>query len=670
MHSTRTRLRPRFNGWIALTIPSPGGRGAASRSSWLRSALLGCLGVTTALGALLAGTSGLQNAIANGDTRTLSLYHAHTRESLTVTFRRNGRYDRAELQKLNWFLRDWRNDEAVSMDPKLFDIVWAAQREAGSRGTVRVLSAYRSPKTNAMLRRRSSAVAKNSQHMQGKALDFSLPDADMGKVRAIGMRLQRGGVGYYPNVPFVHLDSGSVRSWPRMPRNQLERLFPDGRTVHLPADGKPLPGYEAARQTILARGDLVPGVSAAVVAEAARQPERRRSLWATLFGGADEAEDADVVDTSARRQVAARSNTQQRQQQQQVAVADDDDSDPRRFFLRENRNTAANTRPAAQAPAAPAPAPAPAAPPPAPAPAAAAASIPASAPAPAPAPAAAPQATTTAAPGRPVQILPDVPPPPAPQTPDKLFDGPMPVARPAAPAPAPVPTLTPVVPTAEPPAPEPANALPALIAALPPARPGAPAPEPEVPTVMAAVGLPAIPAPPSRPPELAPVAGGDRDALAAIAAASGAWGGGQADATIQTAALAYAPAPGAVTPPLPPARPHQAVAAAAPVAAAPASAMRLSPSLPPEAVNDERRALTQLFASVATEAKPSPSARVRTAKVVAAAPPARSPAPVPAAPPAVVVQMEFTRSNSVTDLSTDSFSGPAVKPLPVARFGQ
>ena len=84
------------------------------------------------------------------------------------------------------------------MDPRLFDTVWEVYREVGSNEPVRVNSAYRSPETNSMLRRRSSAVAKNSQHMQGKAMDFYLPDVSADRLRAIGMRLQHGGVGYYP----------------------------------------------------------------------------------------------------------------------------------------------------------------------------------------------------------------------------------------------------------------------------------------------------------------------------------------------------------------------------------------------------------------------------------------------------------------------------------------
>src|SRR5215212_4763007 len=207
---------------------------------------------------------GTQDAVANGDTRTLSLYNNNTKESLTVTFRRNGQYDSGALQQLNWFLRDWRRDEPTRMDPRLFDTVWEVYRESGSNEPVRVNSGYRSPNTNSMLRRRSSAVAKNSQHMQGKAMDFYLPDVSTVRLRAIGMRLQNGGVGYYPNAytPFVHLDVGSVRAWPRMTRDQLVRLFPDGKTVHIPADGTPLPGYEEAKAEVLARGGTVTGYTA------------------------------------------------------------------------------------------------------------------------------------------------------------------------------------------------------------------------------------------------------------------------------------------------------------------------------------------------------------------------------------------------------------------------
>lgn len=244
--------------------------------------------VAAALGALVVGTRGTQDAVANGDTRTLSIVHEHTKESLTVTFRRDGRYDRAALEQLNWLLRDWRIDEPTKMDPRLFDVVWEAHRSAGSRDAVHVVSAYRSPQTNAALRRRSRAVAEHSQHMLGKAMDFFLTDVSVDDIRAVGMRMQRGGVGWYPHShnPFVHLDVGSVRSWPRMPYDQLARLFPDGRTVHLPREGRMMPGYEEAKAEIIARGGTVMGYSQAMAAlDEEESPNVIRQLWTALFGG-------------------------------------------------------------------------------------------------------------------------------------------------------------------------------------------------------------------------------------------------------------------------------------------------------------------------------------------------------------------------------------------------
>jgi uncharacterized protein YcbK (DUF882 family) len=180
--------------------------------------------------------------------RTLKLFFGHTGERGAFTFKRNGRYDRKELEKINSFLRDWRKTESTRMDPQLLDLVWEIYREAGSHDYIHVVSAYRSPATNDLLRRRSRGVAKNSQHTRGKAMDFALTDVPLGKLRAIAMKKQSGGVGYYPSsgYPFVHVDTGSVRAWPRMSRQQLLALFPKGETLHLPADGKPLPGYERA----------------------------------------------------------------------------------------------------------------------------------------------------------------------------------------------------------------------------------------------------------------------------------------------------------------------------------------------------------------------------------------------------------------------------------------
>lgn len=237
--------------------------------------------------ALLLGVivpSQTQTAIANGDTRTLQLYHSHTGESISATFRVNGVYDSAVLDKLNWFLRDWRNNDATRMDPRLFDIVWEVYRTAGATEPIVIFSAYRSPETNAMLRRRSSGVAEYSQHMVGKAMDTTMPSMSMQRIREIGMRLQRGGVGYYPGSNFVHLDVGNVRSWPRMSYDQLVRLFPDGKSVHLASNGQALPRYEEARAELATRGSVS-------VAMAAPNPT---GFFSWLFGGGrDAVEDAE-----------------------------------------------------------------------------------------------------------------------------------------------------------------------------------------------------------------------------------------------------------------------------------------------------------------------------------------------------------------------------------------
>jgi uncharacterized protein YcbK (DUF882 family) len=190
--------------------------------------------------------------LAAAQDRTLSLYNTHTHERLTVTYKRNGRFVQAGLNQLDRFLRDWRRDEVTRIDPDLFDVVWTVYREVGASEPIHVVSAYRSPATNNMLRRRSSGVARNSQHTQGRAMDFFIPGVSASEIRAAGLRLQQGGVGFYPRsaTPFVHLDTGSVRMWPRMTRSQLSRVFPDGRTIHIPADGQPMPGFEQAQRDL------------------------------------------------------------------------------------------------------------------------------------------------------------------------------------------------------------------------------------------------------------------------------------------------------------------------------------------------------------------------------------------------------------------------------------
>ena len=217
----------------------------------------------------------MHDATAPNETRTLSFHHTHSGEDLTVTFKRNGRYDEAALKKLNHFLRDWRSQDQTTMDRRLFDILWEVYRDVDAKQPIHIISAYRSPATNAMLRRRSSGVARHSQHMLGHAMDFFIPGVPLEQIRVAGLRLQRGGVGFYPTSgsPFVHLDTGSIRHWPRMTHDQLARVFPNGRTVHVPSDGSPLPGYQLARADIEKRGN---GDDAATAA-ASRACSRRCS---------------------------------------------------------------------------------------------------------------------------------------------------------------------------------------------------------------------------------------------------------------------------------------------------------------------------------------------------------------------------------------------------------
>jgi uncharacterized protein YcbK (DUF882 family) len=179
---------------------------------------------------------------AGQNDRTLCLRHTHTVQEGCFTFKKNGVYDQAALRQMNVFLADWRTKDVTKMDPALFDLIWTIYQEVRGRNPVNIVSSYRTPKTNAMLRARSSAVAENSQHMLGKAMDIFIPGVDLYTLRAAAMRHQFGGVGYYPTSgsPFVHVDTGSVRAWPRMTTAQLKKVFPDGKTLHLPLDGRPI----------------------------------------------------------------------------------------------------------------------------------------------------------------------------------------------------------------------------------------------------------------------------------------------------------------------------------------------------------------------------------------------------------------------------------------------
>lgn len=580
------------------------GRLAPCSNSLLRRSLT--CGIAAA--ALLLGARGTQDAVANGDTRTISIKHMHTKEETTVTFKRDGRYDSAALEKLNWALRDWRTDEPIRMDPRLFDLAWEVQRKVGSEQPFHVVSAYRSPGTNSMLRRRSRAVAKHSQHMLGKAMDFYLPDTSTARIREVAMRLQRGGVGFYPgaHTPFVHLDAGSVRSWPRMTRDQLVRLFPDEKTVHLPADGKPLSGYELARAEILAGGGAVAGYAAADLDEGAVMSSGRKSLWAALFGGDEE--EADARPTRGRRGAPKPQPTVMAYANPSPGYSDSNAPDGGRFAVASapEPTTRALTQERSERLA-------PRATPPQEAQA----------------------AQTTATPAA------------APDTRPQLIDAPIPLARPRG--------LTLPQQPVEAGAPVQVAALPATGGALAFAASAAPGPEqklvlaslpPRRPDQMAAlidavsVGTPThAPMPPVRPTALA------SQAIAALR--------GSADADAQSPTLSEGRLV-AVSHPPPPSRPHGgAIAVATGPGAVPAVANR-------EAAHDiDRTGLESLFAAVARPTRPQ--GRSITVATARARPTAAAAAPIQGPSPAAALGFSHAEPN---DAKAGSFSGPAVRALP------
>jgi uncharacterized protein YcbK (DUF882 family) len=166
-----------------------------------------------AFSVLFALTTGSTAAVEKQEDRTLTFYHTHTDKWLTVTFAKNGDFVGSALQEANEFLGDFRTGDIRDMDPELLHILYDLRQAVGSDGAFEVISAYRSPATNKMLRERGAGVARNSQHLQGKAIDVRLRGVETAVLRDAAIGLQRGGVGYYKRADFVHVDTGRVRRW-------------------------------------------------------------------------------------------------------------------------------------------------------------------------------------------------------------------------------------------------------------------------------------------------------------------------------------------------------------------------------------------------------------------------------------------------------------------------
>ena len=145
--------------------------------------------------------------------RSLDVYNVHTGESLSTVYWIKGKYLPMSLRDINYVLRDHHSDQVKPIDPQLFDLLYTIDKIVGLRDAFHVLSAYRSPVTNAMLRTYHAGVAEHSMHIEGKAVDVRFFGNDLQMVRRLATDLQWGGVGYYPGSGFVHLDTGPVRYW-------------------------------------------------------------------------------------------------------------------------------------------------------------------------------------------------------------------------------------------------------------------------------------------------------------------------------------------------------------------------------------------------------------------------------------------------------------------------
>ena len=195
------------------------------------------LAATTVAAAVLGAGAFLNwngTAHSGGETRTLSLYQVHTKESLTITYKKDGKYIPSAMKKLNYFLRDWRRNEVITISPRTIDLMWELHADLGSSRPVHIVSGYRSPKTNAFLKKIGRNVAKKSQHMVGHAIDLYFPDVPTIKIRNSALVRQVGGVGYYRSgggpTGFLHIDSGRVRHWgPAISSAQMAKIMRDYR---------------------------------------------------------------------------------------------------------------------------------------------------------------------------------------------------------------------------------------------------------------------------------------------------------------------------------------------------------------------------------------------------------------------------------------------------------
>lgn len=172
------------------------------------------MGMAGAIGSMIPMMSVSQSLAANkNSTWKIAFRHAHTGESFSGVYRVGDKYLPEAFERMNYVLRDFRTKEVFPMDPHVIDILALIHKKMNAAEPYQILSGYRSPKTNAMLSRKTNGVATNSFHMYGQAIDIRLPSYSTRKMRNIARGLEAGGVGYYPRSNFVHVDTGKVRAW-------------------------------------------------------------------------------------------------------------------------------------------------------------------------------------------------------------------------------------------------------------------------------------------------------------------------------------------------------------------------------------------------------------------------------------------------------------------------
>lgn len=196
-----------------ISVRDGAGKMVETNSSGItRRGLLGAFAATTLVAApTFSKAAGFLRG--SGDIRRIRMYSGRTGERIDMIYWIDGKYIKDSIKEINYFMRDWRNDLIKEIDPRTVDIMAASHNLLDVNEPYMMLSGYRSPQTNAMLRRRSRGVAKNSLHMRGQAADLRLASRSVNQMAKAALACQAGGVGKYRRSNFVHMDCGQVRSW-------------------------------------------------------------------------------------------------------------------------------------------------------------------------------------------------------------------------------------------------------------------------------------------------------------------------------------------------------------------------------------------------------------------------------------------------------------------------